>query len=71
MAWALPDWVEFMRRGVDKGVALRTLAERSQCPSYTQHSTATNITPSHTPHTKLLYLLSQLRPEPQILPPRV
>ena len=27
-AWALPDRVEFMRRGVDKGVALRTLAER-------------------------------------------
>lgn len=28
VAWALPDRVEFMRRGVDKGVALRTLAER-------------------------------------------
>ena len=28
VAWALPDRVELMRRGVDKGVALRTLAER-------------------------------------------
>ena len=28
VAWALPDRVEFMRRGVDKGAALRTLAER-------------------------------------------
>lgn len=28
VAWALPDRVEFMRRGVDKGVALRTLVER-------------------------------------------
>lgn len=26
VAWALPDRVEFMRRGVNKGVALRTLA---------------------------------------------
>ena len=28
VAWALPDRVELMRRGVDKGVALRTLADR-------------------------------------------
>ena len=28
VAWALPDRVEFMRRGVDKGVALQTLTER-------------------------------------------
>ena len=28
IAWAIPDRVEFMRRGVDKGIALRTLAER-------------------------------------------
>ena len=28
IAWAIPDRVEFMRRGVDKGVALRTLTER-------------------------------------------
>lgn len=29
VAWALPDRVEFMRRGVDKGAALRRLAERA------------------------------------------
>ena len=28
IAWAIPDRVEFMRRGVNKGVALRTLTER-------------------------------------------